>query len=307
MFEGVRNSRSNAEGFKPIENLGNTRLITGFKRFKKDDSPRVIDPDNFELLTAEDLAQKTANLLQPLWMSNTSPHKPMFKPPADHNMVPTDPDNPTALQVPAFILRKPSPRLYENLGLNEDGTKKPGLPGTRAANAPTPTEVEAEDSTNADVEVMEEAPEATAGSEKFGEEVDTETQSRNHVQLETAAVEQDIHLHDALPFSTNTRTQRSIETGTFESGGTASVETERVVNGINETPVPSSILDPPASVVIDEVAFDKSAQRIKSRRYRGLATTQIPSAGTPSLWNTSNGNVLLPIGARAIHPYAELF
>lgn len=226
---------------------------------------------------------------------------------ADHNMVPTDPDDATALQVPAFILRKPSPRLYENLGLNEDGTQKPGLPGTRAANAPMPAEVEAEDSTNADVEVVEEAPEATAGSEEFGEEVDTETQSRNHVQLETAAVEQDIHLHDALPFSTNTRAQRSIETGTFESGGTASVETERVVNGINETPVPSSILDPPASVVIDEVAFDKSAQRIKPRRYRGLATTQIPSNITPSLWNTSNGNVLLLIGARAIHSHASCF
>jgi len=281
-------------------------LITGFKRFKKNDSPHVIDSDSLELLSAEELAQKTANLLQPYWESNTSAHKPMFKPPTDHDLVPIDLDDPTALQVPAFILRKPSPRLYKNLGLNEDGTKKPGFPRTMAANEATPAEVEAEDSTDDDVEVVEETPKAPAGSEEYEEGVDTEIRSRNHAQLETSTVGQDIHLRDALPLSTNTRDQRSSETGTFESGGTASVEVESFVNGINEKPMPPSMLVSPTSAVIDEVGFNRSAQRIKPRRYRGLSTTQIPSAGTPSLRNTSVGNASLPIPARATHPHAEL-
>jgi len=295
------------EDMKPSRNLGNNRLITGFKRFKKDSPPRIFDSNSLESLTAEQLARVTAHLIHSTEVSTSPLPQLSLKPPADHDLVPINPEDPDAMQVPAFILRKPSPPSYENLSLSEDGKEMSDFPWKTATIAATPVEAEARGSVSADVEVVRGTLESTVDSEILGEKVDTETQIRNHAQLGTTAIEQYIHQHGNLPLSTTIKDQRNIETRIVEAGPIRPIQSENVVNGIEETPLPRSAINTRPSTAVKDLAPDKSAQRIKPRAYRDLTTTQIPpSTRTTSQRQAKKQNTLVRMGARAIHPHAEL-
>lgn len=295
------------EDIKPSGNLGNNRLITGFKRFKKDSPPRIFGPNSLESLTAEQLARVTAHLIHSAEVSTSPLPQLSLKPPADHDLVPIDPEDPGAMQVPAFILRKPSPPSYENLSLSEDGKEMSDFSCKTSTIAATPVEAEARGSVSAHVEVVGGALESTVDSEILGEKANTERQIHNHAQLGTTAVEQHIHQHGNLPLGTTIKDQRNIETRIVEAGPIGPVQSESVVNGIEETPLPRSAINSRPSTAVKDLAPDKSAQRIKPRACRDLTTTQVlPSTHTTSQPQAKKQNTPVRMGARATHPHAEL-